>query len=95
MNVKNIALGLVLLVVGATVIPLFADDKKYDYFFMEAARQQAAGKYSEAFSLLDHARKINPNAAEVYYYMALYYSQMKKRLFGFGIFAESSVIESR
>ena len=78
MNMRHIALGLMLLVVGAAVVPSFADDKKYDYFFMEAARQQAAGKYSEAFSLLDHARKINPNAAEVYYYMALYYSQMKK-----------------
>lgn len=78
MNVKNIALGLMLLVVGATVIPSFADDKKYSYFFIEAARQQAAGKYSEAFSLLEHAKKINPKAAEVYYYMALYYTQMKK-----------------
>ncbi len=75
---RQFALGLILLVVGAGFVPSLADDKKYDYFFLEAARQQSAGKYSEAFSLLEHARKLNPNAAEVYYYLSLYYSQMKK-----------------
>lgn len=52
--------------------------KRYDYFFLEAARQQAAGKYSEAFDLLEHARNINPSAAEVYYYQSMYLSQMKQ-----------------
>lgn len=75
---RQFAFGLILLVVGAGFVPSFADDKKYDYFFLEAARQQSAGKYPEAFSLLEHARKLNPNAAEVYYYLSLYYSQMKK-----------------
>lgn len=51
--------------------------KRFDYFFLEAARQQAAGKYSEAFDLLEHARHINPKAAEVYYYQSMYLSQMK------------------
>ncbi len=54
------------------------DRKRFDYFFLEAARQQAAGKYAEAFDLLDHAAKINPKAAEVYYYQSMYYSQIKK-----------------
>ncbi len=75
---RQLALGLILLAMGASVAPSFADDKKYDYFFLEAARQQAAGNYSEAFSLLEHARRLNPNAAEVYYYLSLYYSQLKK-----------------
>ena len=52
--------------------------KRYDYFFLEAARQQAAGKFSEAFDLLEHARYINPNAAEVYFYQSMYLSQMKQ-----------------
>lgn len=52
--------------------------KRYDYFFLEAARQQAAGKYSEAFDLLEHAKYINPSAAEVYYYQSMYLSQMKR-----------------
>lgn len=51
--------------------------KRFDYFFLEAARQQAAGEYSEAFDLLEHAKHINPKAAEVYYYQSMYLSQMK------------------
>lgn len=51
--------------------------KRYDYFFLEAARQQAAGKYNEAFDLLEHARCLNPQAAEVYFYQSMYLSQMK------------------
>ena len=54
------------------------DQKRYDYFFLEAIRQQNAGNYSEAFDLLQHTRHINPQAAETYYYMSMYYSQMKQ-----------------
>lgn len=52
--------------------------KRYDYFFLEAARQQAAGKFNEAFDLLEHARILNPKAAEVYFYQSMYLSQMKQ-----------------
>lgn len=52
------------------------DKKRYDYFFMEAIRQQCAGNYNEAFDLLEHARSICPNVAEVYYYQSMYYAQM-------------------
>lgn len=54
------------------------DKKRFDYFFLEAIRQQGAGNYSAAFDLLEHARTINPKAAEVYYYQSMYYSQMKQ-----------------
>ena len=54
------------------------DKKRYDYFFLEAIRQQGAGHYNAAFDLLEHARSINPNAAEVYYYLSMYYSRMQK-----------------
>lgn len=54
------------------------DKKRFDYFFLEAIRQQGAGNYSAAFDLLEHARAINPHAAEVYYFQSVYYSQMKK-----------------
>lgn len=54
------------------------DRKRFDYFFLEAARQQAVGNYADALALYNHARKINPNAAETYYYLSLYYSQMKQ-----------------
>ena len=98
-NTKNMAWGLLLLLVGSTAVPSLArkkklepstqmapkvallsgnDQKRYDYFFLEAVRQQDAGNYSEAFDLLEHARSINPQAAEVYYYQSMYYSQMKQ-----------------
>lgn len=54
------------------------DRKRYDYFFQEAARRQAAGHYTEAFDLYEHARDINPKAAEVYFYESMYYQQMKQ-----------------
>lgn len=53
------------------------DRKCYDYFYLEAARQQAAGRYDAAYDLLLHAQAINPNAAEVYYGLAMYDSYLK------------------
>ena len=54
------------------------DRQRFDYFFMEAVLQQNAGNLSAAFDLLEHARSIDPDAAEVYFYESMYYSQMKK-----------------
>lgn len=54
------------------------DRKRYDYFFQEAARLQALGRYGDAFELFEHARKINSRAAEVYFYQSMYYQQMKQ-----------------
>ncbi len=67
--------------VSQTVVPedtLPANDRKrFDYFFLEAIRQQNAGHLTAAFDLLEHARSINPKAAEVYFYESMYYSNMK------------------
>lgn len=54
------------------------DRKRFDYFFLEAVRQQNAGKLTAAFDLLGHARSINPNAAEVYYYESMFQTMMKR-----------------
>lgn len=54
------------------------DRKRFDYFFLEAVRQQNAGKLTAAFELLEHARSINPNAAEVYYYESMFQAMMKR-----------------
>lgn len=51
--------------------------RRFDYFFLEAARQLSAGRHDAAFDLFQHARNIDPKAAEVYYYLAMYYSSMK------------------
>lgn len=50
--------------------------RRYNYFFLEAVRQQAAGHYSAAFELLTHCLTINPNAPEAYYLLSLYYSTL-------------------
>ena len=39
------------------------DSIRYNYFFLEAVRQQNAGHYAAAFDLLSHALAINPRAA--------------------------------
>lgn len=54
------------------------DRKRFEYFFTEAARQHAAGNLTAAFDLFEHARKIDPRAAEVYFYQSLYYTQLKE-----------------
>lgn len=54
------------------------DRQRYNYFFLEGARQQAAGNYSAAFDLFEHARKIDPKAAETYFYESLFCSQLKQ-----------------
>lgn len=42
------------------------------YFFEEAARQQSLGNYDAAYDLLLHCKRINPDAAEVYYALSSY-----------------------
>ena len=51
--------------------------KLYDCFFLEAARQHAAGNYAAAFDLFEQARHIDPKAAEVYFYLSIYQTQLK------------------
>lgn len=44
------------------------DQKRFDYYFLEGGRQIAAKHFTAAFDLFDHARKINPRSAEVYFF---------------------------
>ena len=72
--------------------PLVAEDekdslpanvrKRYDYYFLEAARQHANGNYAEAFDLFEHARQIDSTAAETYFYLSLYQNQLKQDSLG-------------
>ena len=50
----------------------------YDEFFLEAMVQRQAGNNDAAFDLLRHCLDLNPNAAEAYYFLAQYYSALKK-----------------
>ncbi len=48
------------------------DRRRYDYFYLEAVRQQEAGHYDAAFELFNHCLSIDPSAAETYYALAAY-----------------------
>lgn len=50
----------------------------YDHFFLEAMVQRQKGQQDAAFDLLSHCLDINPHAAEVYFFMAQYYSALKQ-----------------
>lgn len=52
--------------------------QRYQYFFIEAMRQQSMGDYASAFELLNHAKDILPSQPETYYYLAMYLSQTDK-----------------
>lgn len=57
----------------ATDIPK-AQQRKFDYFYMEAVRQRTLGNYAEAYELYKHALLINPNAPEALFDMASFCS---------------------
>lgn len=47
--------------------------RKYDYFFLEAIRQKEKKEYASAFGLLQHCLDIQPNAASALYEISQYY----------------------
>ena len=52
------------------------DSLRFNYVFLEAVRQQNAGNYDAAYELFTRASKINPYAAEVWYYLAMYQGEL-------------------
>ena len=60
-----------------TKILSYNDQRRFDYFFLEAVKQENTGNYASALALMSHCLSINPNAAEVYFMQAPYYVQIK------------------
>ena len=56
----------------------YTDSLRYNYFFLEAVRQQNAGHYAAAFDLLSRCLEIDSCAAEAYYMQARYFSELRK-----------------
>lgn len=52
------------------------DRRRYEYFFLEALRQQNAGHFAAAFDLFRHALDIHPQAAETYFMLSPYLSEL-------------------
>lgn len=52
-------------------------NRKFDHFFMEAMVQRQKGNNDAAFDLLRHCQELKPDAAEVYYFLAQYYAELR------------------
>ena len=52
--------------------------RKYDYFFLEATRLKGKKEYDAAFDLLKHCLTINPQAASALYEISQYYMFLKQ-----------------
>ena len=51
--------------------------RKYDYYFLEAMRLKEKGEYASAFDLLRHCLDLKPDAASALYEAAQYYTFMR------------------
>jgi tetratricopeptide (TPR) repeat protein len=56
----------------------YADSMRYNSFFMESVVAAGAGRYASAYDLLKHCLEINPNAAEAYYMLSTYQTELKQ-----------------
>ncbi len=50
---------------------------RYDSYFLQALVQREKGNADAAFDLLQHCIRINPQAAEAYYFLAQYYQMLR------------------
>ena len=50
---------------------------RFDSYFLQALVQREKGNADAAFDLLQHCIKINPQAAEAYYFLAQYYQMLR------------------
>lgn len=64
---------------AAPVPPLTEEQqRKFDYYYLEAIRLKQAGDYDAAFDLLQHSLAINPHDASALYELAQYYLYLKQ-----------------
>lgn len=64
----------------AAPVPQLTEEqqRKFDYYFLEAIRLKQAGDYDAAFDLLQHSLAINPHDASALYEQAQYYLYLKQ-----------------
>lgn len=66
-----------MMLVGIVCVADDAARRAYDQFFVEAMVQRQKGHNDAAFDLLRHCRELNPEAPEVYYFLAQYYAALR------------------
>lgn len=97
LNVVKMRRMVLVLALSGTSLAVQADRKdslqNYDYFYLEALRQQDMGNLTAAFDLLCHARDLNPQAPEVYYQLAGYYVDMKNDSLARAYFEKAAALD--
>ncbi len=75
-------------------IPTLSPEQQrlYDHYFLDAMVERQKGNSDAAFDLLRHCLDINPNAPEVYYYLAQYYSALKDNDTSISYFQKASAL---
>ena len=74
---RRLGLSIALLLVSICSLAEDTVSTSYDAFFLEAMIQRQKGNNDAAFDLLRHCIKLNPQAAEAYYYLAQYYQILR------------------
>lgn len=64
---------------GVTKTPDEETRRRYDIFFLEALMQREKGNSTAAFDLLRYCAGLNPEAPEVYFFLAQYYGGLKDK----------------
>ncbi len=72
-------MGLSQLSVGYTVAAPQSSQRDYDLLFHEAMLQRQKGNHDAAFDLLSRCRELKPDASEVYFFQAQYFTEMKQQ----------------
>lgn len=64
----------------ADPVPALSPDqqRKYDYYFLEAVRLKNLEKYDAAFEMLQHCLALNPQAASAYHELSQYYMFLRQ-----------------
>ncbi|MBP1614551.1 MAG: hypothetical protein H6Q13_1999 [Bacteroidetes bacterium] len=60
----------------------FEQQRKYDYFFLEATRLKSKGEYDSAFELFKHCLDLSPSASSALYEIAQFYLFLKQMPLG-------------
>lgn len=74
---KNSSEGRCILFGKESLLPA-EQQRKYDYFFLEAMRMKEKNEYDAAFGLLQHCLDINPNASSALYEISQYYMFLRQ-----------------
>ncbi len=56
-----------------------SDQRKYEYFFLEAIKLEQQGRYDESFEMLQHCLSICPTAPSAQYKLANYYFALNQK----------------